>query len=87
MRITPRYEGAAVIDVDAVVRSPSAALVRQRARLAESLREDMPNVVVLHGGIQVKARRAALKRLANLSADEPRLVLATGRYIGAGPPC
>jgi uncharacterized protein (TIGR03083 family) len=38
MRITPRYEGAAVINVDAVVRSPSAALVRQRARLAESLR-------------------------------------------------
>jgi hypothetical protein len=38
MRITPRYEGAAVINVDAVVRSPSTALVRQRARLAESLR-------------------------------------------------
>ena len=37
MRITPRYEGAAVINVDAVVRSPSAALVRQRARLAETL--------------------------------------------------
>jgi superfamily II DNA or RNA helicase len=53
-------------------------------RLAESLREDVPNFVVLHGGIQVKARRAALKRLADLSADEPRLVLATGRYIGEG---
>jgi uncharacterized protein (TIGR03083 family) len=38
MRITPRYDGAAVINVDAVVRSPSAALVRQRARLAQSLR-------------------------------------------------
>jgi uncharacterized protein (TIGR03083 family) len=38
MRITPRYDGAAVINVDAVVRSPSTALVRQRARLAESLR-------------------------------------------------
>src|ERR1039457_3430726 len=37
MRITPRYEGAAVINVDAVVRSPSAALVRQRARLAKAL--------------------------------------------------
>ena len=53
-------------------------------RLAESLREDVPTVVVLHGGIQVKARRAALKRLADLSEDEPRLVLATGRYIGEG---
>ncbi len=38
MRITPRYDGAAVINVDAVVRSPRTALVRQRARLAESLR-------------------------------------------------
>jgi uncharacterized protein (TIGR03083 family) len=38
MQITPRYDGAAVINVDAVVRSPSTALVRQRARLAESLR-------------------------------------------------
>ena len=53
-------------------------------RLAESLREAVPNVVVLHGGIQVKARRAALKRLADLSDDKPRLVLATGRYIGEG---
>jgi len=38
MRITPRYEGAAVINVDAVIRSPSTALVRQRGRLAKSLR-------------------------------------------------
>jgi superfamily II DNA or RNA helicase len=53
-------------------------------RLVESLRADVPNVVMLHGGIQVKARRAALQRLADLSADEPRLVLATGRYIGEG---
>jgi superfamily II DNA or RNA helicase len=53
-------------------------------RLAESLLEDVPTIVVLHGGIQVKARRAALKRLADLSDDEPRLVLATGRYIGEG---
>ena len=53
-------------------------------RLAESFREKVPTVVVLHGGIQVKARRAALKRLAELSDDEPRLVLATGRYIGEG---
>ena len=53
-------------------------------RLAESLREQAPNLVVLHGGIAVKARRAALQRLAQLPDDEPRLVLATGRYIGEG---
>jgi superfamily II DNA or RNA helicase len=53
-------------------------------RLAESLREQATNLVVLHGGIAVKARRAALQRLAELPDDEPRLVLATGRYIGEG---
>jgi superfamily II DNA or RNA helicase len=53
-------------------------------RLAESLREDIPNLVELHGGVQVKARRAALQHLADLPHDEPRLVLATGRYIGEG---
>jgi superfamily II DNA or RNA helicase len=53
-------------------------------RLATSLRDDIPSLVVLHGGIQVRARRAALQQLATLPADEPRLVLATGRYIGEG---
>jgi hypothetical protein len=53
-------------------------------RLAETLGEDVPNVVVLHGGIQVKARRTALQHLADAPGDEPRLVLATGRYIGEG---
>lgn len=53
-------------------------------RLADSLRGDVPNIVVLHGGIQVKARRAALQHLSELSHDQPRLVLATGRYIGEG---
>jgi superfamily II DNA or RNA helicase len=53
-------------------------------RLAGQLDGDVPNLVVLHGGVQQKARRAALQRLSNLPCDEPRLVLATGRYIGEG---
>lgn len=53
-------------------------------RLADRLRDDVPNLVVLHGGIQSKARRLALKQLADLPDDEGRLVLATGRYIGEG---
>jgi superfamily II DNA or RNA helicase len=53
-------------------------------RLATSLRDDIPSLVVLHGGIQVRARRAALQQLATLPTDEPRLLLATGRYIGEG---
>jgi superfamily II DNA or RNA helicase len=53
-------------------------------RLADELSGDVPDLVVLHGGIKPKARRSALAQLAELSNDEPRLVLATGRYIGEG---
>jgi superfamily II DNA or RNA helicase len=53
-------------------------------RLAGQLDGDVPNLVVLHGGVQQKARSAALQHLSDLPADEPRLVLATGRYIGEG---
>lgn len=53
-------------------------------RIAQSLRDDAPNLVVLHGGIKPKLRRAALSRLAGLADDEGRLILATGRYLGEG---
>ena len=53
-------------------------------RIAGQLDGDVPNLVVLHGGVQQKARRAALRHLSDLPCDEPRLVLATGRYIGEG---
>lgn len=52
--------------------------------LAEALKDAAKHVVVLHGGVPAKARREALKSLAEVSADEPRLILATGRYIGEG---
>lgn len=42
------------------------------------------NLVVLHGGMGTKARRAALERLASIPANEERVVLATGRYVGEG---
>jgi len=53
-------------------------------RLADALRAHVANLVVLHGGIQIKARRAARQRLAELPDAEPRLIIATGRYIGEG---
>lgn len=65
----------------------SVVLTERRAHLdciAEPLREEMPNLVVLHGGIKPKARRAALAQLAEQSDTEPRLILATGRYLGEG---
>jgi len=52
--------------------------------LAGALRDAAWHVVVLHGGVSAKLRRAALERLAQVPPDEPRLILATGRYIGEG---
>ncbi len=62
-------------------------LTERRAHLdciAMPLLEEMPDLVVLHGGIKPKARRAALAQLAEQSHGEPRLILATGRYLGEG---
>ena len=53
-------------------------------RLAERLSEHVPGLVTLHGDVTPRRRRDALARLSELSPDEPRLVLATGRFIGEG---
>ncbi len=53
-------------------------------RLAERLREHVPGLVALHGDVTPRRRRDALTRLSELSEGEPRLVLATGRFIGEG---
>jgi superfamily II DNA or RNA helicase len=78
-----------VADAREAAREGRAALVLTERRdhlerLADRLREHVSNLVVLHGGIQSKARRLALKQLADLPDHEGRLVLATGRYIGEG---
>ncbi len=52
--------------------------------LMESLKDAAPHVVALHGGVPAKARRTALQRLTEVPPSEPRLILATGRYIGEG---
>jgi superfamily II DNA or RNA helicase len=52
--------------------------------LAERLGTACPNVVVLRGGAGARSRRETLARLRALPVDEPRLLLATGRYIGEG---
>lgn len=63
-------------------RSPIVLTERREhlERLAECLRGEVPALVALHGGVTPKRRREALARVA----DGPRLVLATGRFIGEG---
>jgi superfamily II DNA or RNA helicase len=49
--------------------------------IADLLEAETDRFVVLHGGMGVRARRRAD---GMLSSDGPRVVLATGRYIGEG---
>jgi superfamily II DNA or RNA helicase len=42
------------------------------------------NLIVLHGGMRRKDRRAAIEQLASIPESEERLVLATGKFIGEG---
>ncbi len=59
-------------------------LTERRAHLdalAAHLDEHAAPVIVLHGGMGVRARRRADELL---TSDRPRVVLATGRYIGEG---
>ena len=52
--------------------------------LAHRLQGDARHLVVLQGGMTPAERRAAFATLSAIPDDEPRLVLATGRYIGEG---
>jgi superfamily II DNA or RNA helicase len=50
--------------------------------LATLLEPEVPRLIVLYGGMAVRARRRADELLAH--GDAPRVVLAIGRYIGEG---
>ena len=43
-----------------------------------------PNVFILRGGMGRKQRRAVLESIATVPEGEPRVILATGSYIGEG---
>ena len=51
---------------------------------AEKLRKFTRHLVVLHGGLTARARKAVKDQLSAIPSDQERLVLATGRYIGEG---
>ena len=51
---------------------------------ADRLRSLARNLIILHGGMNIKHRRAVTKRLTTIPETEERLVLATGRFIGEG---
>jgi len=49
-----------------------------------SLAKSVHHVVVLHGGMGAKQRRAVAEQIASIPDNEKRILLATGRYIGEG---
>jgi len=53
-------------------------------RMAQKLEGQVPHVVVLRGGMGVKQRRVVSETLESIGDGEPRVLLATGRYIGEG---
>ena len=53
-------------------------------RLAVMLSNRVPNLLLLRGGMGRKQREAVADRLRTIPADEGRVVLSTGKYIGEG---
>jgi len=52
--------------------------------LAELLNKRVAHLFVMKGGMGKKQRQELKDRIANLPADQSRVILATGRYLGEG---
>jgi superfamily II DNA or RNA helicase len=52
--------------------------------LAELLNKRVAHVFVMKGGMGKKQRQELKDRIANLPANQPRVIIATGRYLGEG---
>ncbi|MBL8175740.1 MAG: hypothetical protein JNK48_13785 [Bryobacterales bacterium] len=52
-------------------------------RIAEALKE-LPNVIPMKGGMSKRQREAVAAQLAAIPSDAPRVIVATGSYIGEG---
>ena len=53
-------------------------------RLHEKLKGFVRHIVILHGGRSKKEQREVEEQLVSIPADEERLLLAIGKYIGEG---
>ena len=52
--------------------------------LSEKLKDFAKNILVFRGGMGIKQHRELTEKLKVIPANEERLILATGRYIGEG---
>jgi superfamily II DNA or RNA helicase len=53
-------------------------------RLAQALSPSIRHLVVLRGGMSRRELAAVTERLATIPIEEPRALVATGRYVGEG---
>src|SRR5204863_7525742 len=53
-------------------------------RLERGLADKVRHLVALRGGLGKEQRRDMADRLASIPEDEPRVILATGKYVGEG---
>ena len=89
MQVNEDRNNKIVEDVLAVVtegRTPVVLTERyDHAKLiAEILRKESKNVVLLSGKGTSKEKREILQGLSQIPADEPLILVATGRYVGEG---
>ena len=74
--------------LDLVDRGRSPIVLTERRehleRLAARLTGRVPALIALHGDMRPAARRTAIQELGADADTAPRVVLATGRYIGEG---
>ncbi|MDR2180107.1 MAG: DEAD/DEAH box helicase [Synergistaceae bacterium] len=72
--------------LNALVQGKSPVVITERTdhleRLAELLRRHTPHVIVLRGGMSARQRREAETLLGQI--PEPRILAATGKYLGEG---
>jgi superfamily II DNA or RNA helicase len=52
--------------------------------LASLLSQHIENLIVMKGGMGKRQRQQLAAQIARIPADQPRLILATGRYLGEG---
>lgn len=52
--------------------------------LVSLLSSHLQNLLVMAGGIGKKQRKQLAEQIADVPADQPRLIVATGRYLGEG---
>lgn len=74
--------------ISAVQRGRSPIILTERNDhldcLFEKLSPHIQHLIVLRGGMRVKEIRTSTEQLTNIPPNEPRAILATGKFVGEG---